>query len=341
MKYRRGLSEAFMNDLERGVLNPLLERVRADTSLDLQIRENYLNIYYRGGSLLKVSPRPRRKSQYVFDFNRKYFAPEKRKTARLEAPEVDSTDSVCGWLSNFGCLKDTMDLWFGKHPKDERSLQQLVVWENNDGPWANGTDYFIVDIEYDSRKGESTKGEGGRFDLVALHWPSDSQTRQLKGKCQPKLAVIEMKAGDGALKGKAGLQDHVEVWERFNASGARRKAFAEEMMTVFQQKQQLGLIRALPGGCSSAKPRRLPAASDLAPEIEYLLLLAGHDPASTKLRMELEAIRTELPIAVCTANFIGFALYQENIHSLSDFMVLHAGQILQPVPSNCALTQGM
>jgi len=39
-----------MNDLSEGVL--------ADRSLCLEIRENYINIYYRGGNLLKLSTGP-------------------------------------------------------------------------------------------------------------------------------------------------------------------------------------------------------------------------------------------------------------------------------------------
>jgi len=329
---KRGLSDKFMGDLQDGILKSLLSRVRKDTSLDLQIRADGINIYYRGGSLLRVDPIKKSPGAYRFFFNDDYgkrgkIGSKAKVTISLPHQIVADKSGCEDWIRAVPLLKDTMDLWFGENPKDERALQQLVVWENNDSPWANGTDYFIIDIEYDNRKGNSAKGEGGRFDLVALYWASDRQARQLKGKLTPRLAVIEMKAGDGALKGKAGLQAHIDVLEKFNASGSGRKAFAEEMMTAFRQKQQLGLVRALPLDRAPATPRRLPSVTDLAPEIEYMLLLVGHDPASTKLRTELAALKTKLPLAVCAANFMGFGLYKENVHPLPDFLATYGRRI--------------
>ena len=311
MAKKRGLSERFMKDIKDvGPLHPLLTRLRGDTTLDLQIRENYLNIYYRGGSLLRVAPVPRRPSTYVFDFNTNYTAAKTRTSLDLPNPTVLSIDGVEAWERAIPRLKDTMDLWFGKHPKDERALQQMVVWENNDCPWANGTDYFILDIEYDSRKGDSNGG--GRFDLIALRWDSDSTSRKLNGTKRPKLVIIEMKAGDGALKGKAGLQDHVKAFETLSKS--RGKAgFRQEMATVFAQKRELGLIRSL------VKNKNQVDAQTMDPEIEFMFLLAGHDPASKKLGVEVNALATDLPITVCTANFMGYGLYKENVQPLPDF----------------------
>ena len=58
-----------MDDLSTGVLAPLRDRVLADRSLCLEIREDYINIYYRGGSLLKLSIGP---GGYVAFFDLKY-----------------------------------------------------------------------------------------------------------------------------------------------------------------------------------------------------------------------------------------------------------------------------
>jgi hypothetical protein len=52
----RGLSIKFMKDLlePEGKLHPLLERVKIDHSLMLAIRDGYLNIYYRGGNIVRI-----------------------------------------------------------------------------------------------------------------------------------------------------------------------------------------------------------------------------------------------------------------------------------------------
>ena len=65
----RGLSQQFMDDLNTGVLAALRERVLADRSLCLEIRDDYVNVYYRGGSLLKLSTGP---GGYVAFFEPKY-----------------------------------------------------------------------------------------------------------------------------------------------------------------------------------------------------------------------------------------------------------------------------
>ena len=55
MDYTRRLSAAFMTDLKAGgKLSPLLTRIKEDDTLLLAIRDNYVNIYYRGGSLFKI-----------------------------------------------------------------------------------------------------------------------------------------------------------------------------------------------------------------------------------------------------------------------------------------------
>ncbi len=45
----RKLSETFMEALKGGVLQPILEYVQKDSTLNLEIRENQVTIYYRGG----------------------------------------------------------------------------------------------------------------------------------------------------------------------------------------------------------------------------------------------------------------------------------------------------
>ncbi len=326
MAKQRGLSPTFMEDLASGHLSPLLKRVQDDTSLDLQIRGDYLNVYYRGGSLLKVEPVKKKSAAYSFSFNPKY-AKDREDKLQCPPPVVADIDGCEAWINAVPELKDTMDLWFGKHPKDERALQQMVVWENNDGPWANGTDYFIVDIEYDSRKGNSTKGEGGRFDLVAIKWESTPSARSLRSQIKPRLVIIEMKAGDGALKGSAGLQDHVNVLGQFAGSSARKQAFIQEMVCVFNQKYKLGLIKRISPRKSMKVPDDLLTPQDLDTELDFMLLFAGHDPASKQLSGELKALKTKLPLQICTASFMGFGLYKENVYEMPVFMARYAGQI--------------
>jgi hypothetical protein len=304
---QRGLSQRFVSDLQNGVLEPLLQRVKSDTSLDMEIRHEYLNIYYRGGNILKVSKDTKGEGYSAF-FETKYGP---QVASRLPSKHISSVSDAEAWLNEIPVLKDTMDLWFGGHPKDERAAQQLVVHENNVSPWAGGTDYFIVDIEYENHI-------GARFDLVALQWDSNATARKLQKQYLPKLVAIEMKTGDGALNDKAGLLDHYKQWKTFFSNPNQLDAFKREMREVFKQKRQLGLIPAL------AKNRN--EIVKVADDVDVMFLLANHDPASGKLIAAVDGIiekqKTHPPtfnIRFATATFMGFGLYSQNILFLDDF----------------------
>lgn len=77
----RQLSPQFMQDLmdsdkeknkEAGLLFPLKDLVKNDNSLSLEIRYNCINIYYRGGNLLKVSQCKNKEHTYEPFFDPNY-----------------------------------------------------------------------------------------------------------------------------------------------------------------------------------------------------------------------------------------------------------------------------
>jgi hypothetical protein len=300
---QRGLSASFLSDLKNdGKLSPFLLRVHNDPTLDLKIRNNYVNIYYRGGSMFRI--KATRPNQYEVSFNKKYIA----KDGFLNLPNklITNVNDAERWIECAAQLKDTMDLWFGKHPKEERALQQLVAWENNSSPWANSTDYFVIDIEYDNHK-------GARFDLVAFKWPKAS--RRLPKGYKPRLVIIEMKAGDGAIGGSASIGVHIEKTKSFLQSTDQVVSFKEEMIRVFNQKRELGLIKAL-----RKNTHNIAQVDD---QIDFMFLFAGHNPSSTKLGDSLKSVDdTYCRIQVCVANFMGFGLYRERVYPLNEFKMM-------------------
>ena len=61
----RQLNEDFLEKFDNEY-KELLRCIVNDPDLDMQIRENYLNVYYKGGSILKIKPRS-------FDIDKMYF----------------------------------------------------------------------------------------------------------------------------------------------------------------------------------------------------------------------------------------------------------------------------
>jgi len=145
----RRLSNDFMSDLGSGLLQPVLQRVKADTTLCLEIRNDYINIYYRGGNLLRIR---QRKGTYEAFFDKKYsnhgYSPG---LSSLPGTGIGAAQDLDRWISVIPELKQQMDFWLKDHPKEEREAQQLIVRDNNFGGMSNSTDYFICDIEYATR----------------------------------------------------------------------------------------------------------------------------------------------------------------------------------------------
>lgn len=182
------LNDEFLRALKNGVLSALTDAVRSDTGLCLELRGAYINIYYRGGSLMKVEQSTK---GYDICFNEEYF----KGGNVISLP--NSTD-IDAWLDALPKLKQAIDQYQRKKSQDEREYQQLILRDNNFGSIARSTDYYICDIEYQSRD--------GRFDMIAVHWPA----KKRKNPDNRRLIIVEVKYGEEALKRRAGLHDHIK-----------------------------------------------------------------------------------------------------------------------------------
>jgi len=209
-----------------------------------------------------------------------------------------------------------MDFFYtAKAEKNEREFQQVITRENNYANVSNETDYFIVDSEY-----VHPSFPTGQVDLVAFKWKSESSVRQ---KGQVGLSLIEVKYGDKALKGGSGLVEHVKRMTSLTRDANALNVTKGEMLSVFKQKRELGLVRF------GSKGNRNEVNSFTSDAPEVMLLLVNHDPASSGLLAELrrldEADRNLLKIAV--SNFFGYGLYEECVFGFDEFLSRYARQL--------------
>jgi hypothetical protein len=291
----RGLSEEFLEDLDKGRFAGLTNRIRLDHTLDLQIRNDYVNIYYRGGNLMKLELNG---GAYTATFDQNYG--RGNTLSPLPSPMVlKSKRDIDRWLDAFQDLKLIMDHYFSARGGAEREAQQLIVRENNFGKMGTATDYFICDIEY--------AREGMRFDMIGVHWPSTGSAR--KKQIDHRLVLIEVKYGDGALKGEAGLKKHVDDIDAFLADEDAITACKQEMLDVFSQKCKLKLINCR---------RDLKGFSEEPPQL--MLILANHDPDSQMLRDEIKRLPEPKLAELCiaTSNFMGYGLFYPAMISLDE-----------------------
>jgi len=303
----RGLSKTFMNDLLKGSLKELLEFVQRDDTLDLEIREEEVHIYYRGGKILGLIPK---KTGYTLTFDNNYLKAWKS-NSKITEEMLDNSRDNHEWEEYFAYAKFVIDMYFNIKGRYEREFQQLVARVNNYSSISNSTDYFIIDIEYDNRAGT-------RFDIVALEWLTASPNRRKPDNC--RLLVFEMKYGDKSLTDNAGIVDHLQKFGKFLSNNSAVAEFKKEMLHVFKQKRELGLVIFGKDGNSNQ-------VTKVEDEIDFAFIIANHEPASFILKREIAKAAQEYDFKFMTANFMGYGLYKECLYSLEDFLEKFPRQI--------------
>ncbi|MEX1014200.1 MAG: hypothetical protein WDZ80_03510 [Candidatus Paceibacterota bacterium] len=228
---------AFLNALKLGKLKPMMDVIKNIPQLDVQIRNNYLNIYYEGGSIAKVS------SENSVKFDEKYFYTNMKNT-----PAKDISQEIKDKLKSqrdelvikfkegnfeeyFSEAKQVMDKWFEVKPNPERWEQHQLSIKN-----CGKSDYTIIDLEYQVSTlskfscdliGDNGKPRIPRFDIIAVNKAGE-------------LCVIELKKGSGALKGTSGMKEHYKCYE--HSIGRMHEPFVQEMKKLLKQKKDLNLI---------------------------------------------------------------------------------------------------
>jgi hypothetical protein len=304
----RALSDRFMDDLLKpdGILHPILARVKKDNTLMIAIRENYINIYYRGGNILRIHEQ--NKGNYKASFDSQYNLSD------LVIPDspltITNPEDAKKWITSFPARKNIMDEYFLQHSKPEREFQQLIARENNDSTISNESEYFISDIEF------ADSVLGARFDILAIRWLSTQ--RQSGNKC--RAALIEMKYGDGALDGTAGLLKHLQDIDAMVSDTSRYADLLLTMEAQFNQLDQLGLLK-FNKGTSNAKVKL-----DVNEKPEVIFFLADHNPRSTKLRTILNDPEVErysqsqlFDLRFFVASFAGYAMHADCMLELPEF----------------------
>jgi hypothetical protein len=304
----RQLSPTFMQNLSNpeGMLYPILQRVKHDNTLMIAIREKYINIYYRGGNLLKISEQV--KGNYLTGFDENYGWSVKH------LPRLINNQKDCmSWVVEFPFMKSAMDRFFAINKRLEREFQQVVFRENNDSSISDKSDYFITDIECTDTELHA------KVDMLAICWPSNS--RKDSSKCRPVL--IEMKYGDQSLAGEAGILKHLRDFDALISNFEKYKSLLEMMESQFHQLHELGLMNFIES--KERKQLRL----DLEARPEVVFLLANHTPRDGKLMKILETPevivfsqnpRFELRFYV--ASFAGYGLFPGCMLPLDQFREL-------------------
>jgi hypothetical protein len=281
----RKLSDNFINLLKSGFLAGIRRRVRKDKDLDLQIRDNYLNIYYKGNSLLKLAEVDGKK--YRVEIHPKFLK-------NLTVPDfLMDEETTATFLGNIPHLKENI-IKYGQASL-EVEYEQLIVRANNLEP-RNNSEYFIIDRQYATRK--------GRFDFTGLAW--DRNKRRKKGQAVP-LCFMEVKF---ALN--PDIKDVDQQLNRYyQAIKADTANIAQEAQTIFRQKLELGLFNQAQNRLDFMKT--LTFSGDIE-AYQFVLVLVDYNPYSSQLK--LEKLRNLSFASQIKIFHSGFAMWQRSLEEL-------------------------
>lgn len=170
----RHIDTRFIGDLLCGDLQYFLSEVKSNRNiLSLEIRNGYINIYYKGGNLLKITQKSK---GYSFHFDAKYCK-HKDGYKKFEILNSLHSNDIEAYKKYFHLMMTEMDTWFDEHPKEERDYQHRLLVNNPE----------IVDVEYQI-------GRRMRLDMLLF--------------VDGKLLILENKFGTGAIGGNAGISKH-------------------------------------------------------------------------------------------------------------------------------------
>lgn len=251
-----------------GILHPLLVAVVNDSRLRLDIRGRRFNVYYGGGSLMRVYERKR---LWMLHFDEKYF-----KGGALKPPilptQVSEIKDVHDWVQAFPKLIDGMDYWWKRHPKGEQAHSHAMAAANSGMAGPPSADYLVLDLEY--------QWAHRRLDMVAAK--RRPTKKDATGWAEPDLVLIEVKSEYSACSGIAGLRDHARDYQDIitSSDGRHVKDIKLEYENVIAQKTRLGLLD---------KSLGLSSFSPAVPEL--LLVFVNLDLNVPSLRAPLREVR--------------------------------------------------
>lgn len=285
-KHTRGLSKSFFDSLSTGFLKELGVEVTRDSDLNLEIRENFISIYYKGHSLLKLAEIGPDQYRTEIDglFTRGLTLPslcvDADSTHRFVqcVPKLKRNMATCGRL------------------KLECEYQQMLIRANNYEP-RNNSDYFIIDREY-------MVGRSGLVDLMGFFWRGGGRRKRSQ---RVPLCLMETKFATNPDIS----QVHGQLQRYYDAIAPRAGEIAQELENLFRQKIDLGLYKQEAGRIDAL--RTLSFSKDVS-QFQFVLILVDYNPHSSKL--QLDSLRN-LPFASQIRVFrTGFAMWQQNVQML-------------------------
>lgn len=273
--HKRGIHKpSLLKSMQDGKLSNLLNLVSKNKNFAVLLRDDYFNVYYRGGNVAKVS------SDNSVKFDMQYFRQHRNyadEDFTFMSEQINSAVSLFKngqYQAYLDLIVPAMNNYFRlgfKSDEEKESQHQLCI--NN--TFDSSSEFTILDLEYEvSTESQfaycgkrTTKNNGKpkpRFDIVTVR------------KSDGKICIMELKKGTDALENKSGIGEHAESFEfTVGFSKEKEKMFVDEMRGVLNQMKSLHLINE--------------NVEILSDEVEYMFVF--QEKNSEKTRNQVQVFR--------------------------------------------------
>ena len=287
-----------------GILRNILKYVKSDTTLAMEIRKDGINIYYRGGSLLKIKEVG--ENQYNGYFDKNYIKTENNQSVVVECiPRIDNLSKANKLIDYIPKIKQQMDLWMKVEMPDggEREYKHIVAKENNYGLIGKESDYFIGDIEYRGCLNNYL------FDMIGVKWAVDNDNSE-----NLDLALFKMYYGDKHLKTLEEVLSDLNNMIEFLYDEKSLSLLKDDLKEIYKAKTILGLLypyEELKIGFSD--------------KIEIVYIFGNQSNENNNLKniligiknsKQYEEISKIADIKIAKSSFMGYGLYEKNMMNL-------------------------
>lgn len=193
--------------------------VAEDESMLACIRNNAIGIYYNSDRVAMVRLKDNNLS---CEINSYYLSDYYTTGDRVQSENKHVSPEYIS--SNIDTIKNNST----KRETPEKKAQQYLVHQNNS---SEESSWYCFDIEYrqtTSKQRDEPKFDG-RFDILAV------------SKSSPhRIAIIELKYGDGAIGGKSGIVKHLKDFKNFSNSDSCKENLQREIPAILQNLKSIG-----------------------------------------------------------------------------------------------------
>jgi len=213
-KITRGINIDFAEAFKQSDLNKLYEENKDE--LLIGVRNNYLNLYYNCDSIAKVEYKH---GKVICEID-KYYLDGNHYKGRNKTKKIDTSEIY----KKYQTLKTNSNA--KATATDEKKAQSRLVILNNNN---NLSKWYCFDVEwvkaFENKQKKDEAKFNGRFDIMAI------------SKMKPhKVALIELKYGNGAIGGESGIFKHIEDFKKYKEKNYLNK---QEVYDIIESQKML------------------------------------------------------------------------------------------------------